>query len=185
MQTGAFLKQRTLQAGSGNLILHSKLITFESFWLVPTAPLMLPSCCLLSPVDLWARSPHTSPSCSTMKLPLLKLNFVLMEHPGTENYFSRKETDFGLKTAGGILSVTECSTSSAKNGFFPSQRLPTCERNCWKPSSHQKSISPCSAPTWPQGVCPSCFLPFRQSIIYPRAHSVLCPKEVSPFSDNR
>ena len=37
MQT-AVIKQRTHQAGSSNLILHSKLITLESFRLVPGAP---------------------------------------------------------------------------------------------------------------------------------------------------
>lgn len=37
-----------------------------------------------------------------------------MEHQGTENYFSLKETDFGLKTAGGILSFTECRTPNTE-----------------------------------------------------------------------
>lgn len=50
--------------------------------------------------------------------------FILMDHQGTENYFSLKETDFGLKTAGGILSWTGCSTPNTQNGSFPSQEDP-------------------------------------------------------------
>lgn len=85
-----------------------------------------------------------------MQLLPLKFNFILMEHQGIENYFSLKETDLGLQTAGAILSVTEGRPSNTKNGFFASQRLPTCERN----SSRHLFDSKCASllPPAPVGV---------------------------------
>lgn len=84
---------------------------------------MFNSCCLLSPAILRARLLHTFPSFRIIKRWLLKLGFILMEHQGTANYFSLKEADFGLKTAGGILSLTQGSApntemaSSLHKGF--------------------------------------------------------------------
>lgn len=59
------------------------------------------------------------PSCR-----IRKLWFYFDGTSGTENYFPLKETDFGLKTAGGILSGTGCSIPNPQNGSFPEQGVP-------------------------------------------------------------
>lgn len=78
-----------------------------------------------------------------MMLLLLKLSFILMEHPprdwklffteGNWFRFEKLQEEF-------ILSVTGCSTPNPKDRFFPSQSLPTCGRTCSVHSLHQVSF---------------------------------------------
>lgn len=98
-----------------------------------------------------------------MKLLLLKFNFILMKHQGIENYFSLKETDFGLKTAGGILSVTECSTSNKKTALPSFKRLLTSERTRPMHSLHCKSSTPAPT-TQPSGFAHHVSHPFDKTL---------------------
>lgn len=125
---------------NSNLILHAKLITLESLWSVPLAlfdvKLLLP---FIPSHSLGKFSSILShPVGSRCYCFWISVLFWWNTHRGTKTYFSLKETDFGLKTAGGILSLTGCSTpTQPKRWLLPFTKDSACGRACSVHSLHQ------------------------------------------------
>lgn len=123
---------------------------------------MLHSRCLLSQSFSGQGLLHTFPSGRITKLLLLKLGFTLMEHQGTENYSSLKETDFGLKTAGGILTLTERSTPNTKMASFLHNASQVWENLLGAlitpyglpPQPGPSGFARCKIPSWQGCICP-------------------------------